>query len=247
MGLISCPKCGEAVSEKATVCPHCHEKISIYPVVMCGDCGTEYAASLAACPCCGNPNASVKKKKSRRKGMILVVIIGLLAAIGVLGTGIWQKAKERTYCSNVKAVTYTMLNGAAKAEAAGNLIKNVWYNTIYEKRDAETDPYTMKKGRFFDDFNDALDALFADESFKGNLSEIQTNQFEVINLMKQLKNPPKKYEEAYAAVRELYEDYSALTKAVISPTGSLNTFSERFSTYVNETVDAYEKVSVYLD
>lgn len=35
-----------------------------------------------------------------------------------------------------------MLDGAAKAENAGNLIKSVWYNAIYEERDTETDKYT---------------------------------------------------------------------------------------------------------
>lgn len=42
----------------------------------------------------------------------------------------------------MKYVSYTMLDGAAKAENAGNLIKSVWYNAIYEERDTETDKYT---------------------------------------------------------------------------------------------------------
>ena len=33
-----------------------------------------------------------------------------------------------------------MLEGASDAESSGNLIKKVWYNAIYEKRDIETDP-----------------------------------------------------------------------------------------------------------
>ena len=104
-----------------------------------------------------------------------------------------------------------MLDGVAKAENAGNLIKSVWYNAIYEERNSETD------------------------------------QSEVTNLMKQLKEPPKKYEEAYSVLKVYYDNYLKMTKIVTSPTGSLNTFSEDFNTYDNNTVDSYEKMKLYLD
>ena len=104
-----------------------------------------------------------------------------------------------------------MLDGAAKAENAGNLIKSVWYNAIYEERNSETD------------------------------------QSEVTNLMKQLKEPPKKYEEAYSVLKVYYDNYLKMTKIVINPTGSLNAFSEDFNTYDNNTVDSYEKMKLYLD
>lgn len=104
-------------------------------------------------------------------------------------------------------VSYTMLDGAAKAENVGNLIKSVWYNAIYEERVTETDKYTMKNGKFADDFNDALSNLFADENFIDIIYEIELNQSEVTGLMKKLKNPPKKYEEAYAMLKAYYDNY----------------------------------------
>ena len=105
----------------------------------------------------------------------------------------------------------------------------------------------MKNGKFVDDFNDALSELFADENFSNNISEIETNQYEVANLMKQLKEPPKKYEEAYSVLKVYYDNYLKMTKIVINPTGSLNAFSEDFNTYDNNTVDSYEKMKLYLD
>lgn len=144
-------------------------------------------------------------------------------------------------------VSYTMLDGAAKAENVGNLIKSVWYNAIYEERNSETDQYTMKNGKFVDDFNDAFSELFADENFNNSISEIKTNQSEVFDLMKQLKNPPKKYEEAYSVLKVYYDNYLKMTKIVINPAGSLNTFSEDFNTSDNNTVDSYEKMKLYLD
>lgn len=247
MGLTTCPKCGETISEKATVCPHCNSGVSKNNLIMCEDCKKEYDISMGTCPNCGCPNSAAKQKKKKHEGVIISIIVFALIVVSVLGIGILQKEKELDYYSNMEKVSFTMLDGAAKAENAGNLIKSVWYNAIYEERNSETDQYTMKSGKFVDDFNDALSELFADENFSNSISEIKTNQSQVVDLMKQLKNPPKKYEEAYSVLRAYYDNYLKMTKIVINPTGSLNTFSEDFNTYDNNTVDSYEKMKLYLD
>lgn len=247
MGLTTCPKCGETISEKATVCPHCNSDVSKNNLIMCEDCKKEYDISMRTCPNCGCPNSAVKQKQKKHKGVIISIIVFALIVVSILEIGISQKAKEREYYSNMETVSFTMLDGAAKAENAGNLIKSVWYNAIYEERNSETDQYTMKNGKFVDDFNHALSELFADENFSNNISEIVTNQSEVANLMKQLKEPPKKYEEAYSVLKVYYDNYLKMTKMVINPTGSLNTFSADFNTYDNNTVDSYEKMKLYLD
>ncbi|MDE6699365.1 MAG: zinc ribbon domain-containing protein [Lachnospiraceae bacterium] len=59
MSLITCPKCGEAISEKATVCPHCKFNLSQQNLIMCEECGTEYKIKLSACPNCGYPNSTI--------------------------------------------------------------------------------------------------------------------------------------------------------------------------------------------
>lgn len=189
------------------------------------------------------------KEKSRKKykGKIISIIVITLTVIGIFGYGFIQKVTQAEYYSNMENVCYTMLDGAAKAESAGNLINSVWYNAIYEQRDTETDKYTIINGEFVNDFNDALDNLFADEDFINSISEIELNQAEVTELMKKLKNPPKKYEEAYSLLKNYYNNYLKMTKSVISPTGSLKTFSEDFNTYDTDTVNAYEEIKLYLD
>ena len=44
-----------------------------------------------------------------------------------------------------------------------------------------------------------------------------------------------------------YDNYIKMTKSVISPTGSLQTFSEDFNTYDSDTVNSFEKMKLYLD
>lgn len=247
MGLTNCPNCGKTISEKAILCPHCKSAIVNSNLTVCEDCKKEYDATMAACPNCGCPNSYVKRKKKKHKSIIVSVIIFILLVVIALSIGVSQKVKELEYYTNMENVSYTMLDGAAKAETAGNLIKKVWNNAIYEKRDNETDPYTMKNGKFVDDFNDALSCLFANEDFSNSIYEIETNQSEVSELMKMLKNPPKKYEEAYSVLKSYYDNYLKMTNAVINPTGSLNTFSEDFNTYDSNTVDSYEKMKFYLE
>ena len=249
MGLVYCPKCGEEISDKAISCPHCNFAFSKQNIVKCEECGMEYESNLSACPKCGCPKPSFTEKtqKSKHKGIIISIISVALIAVFILGFSIMQKSKGLEYYSNMETVSFTMLDGAAKAETAGNLIKSVWYNSIYEKRDAETDKYTMKNGKFVDDFNDALSNLFADENFMNSISEIELNQSNVTDLMKKLRNPPTQYEEAYSVLKNYYDNYLQMTKLVINPTGSLQTFSEDFNTYDTDTVNAYEKMKLYLD
>lgn len=160
---------------------------------MCEECGTEYEIKLSTCPNCGCPNLTIeqKKQKKKQKGIIISVVVLALIAVCVFGFSILQKAKEAEYYSNMECVSYTMLDGAAKAENAGNLIKSVWYNAIYEERDTETDKYTMKNGEFVDDFNDALSNLFADGNFINSISEIELNQFRSYWFNEKTEKPSK--------------------------------------------------------
>ena len=177
----------------------------------------------------------MKEKKKKHTGLIIFIVV--LIGATVIGFGVVQNVKKAEYYSDMETISYTMLDGAAKAEDAGNLIKSVWHNAIFEERDAKTDKYTIENGKFVDDFNDALDNLFEDED----------NQSESTDLMRKLTSPPKKYEEAYSVLKVYYDNYLKMTNTVISPSGSLNTFSEDFNSYDTETVDSYQKMKLYLE
>lgn len=221
----TCPHCGETLmgiipeadSDKETV-------------LCCEECGSELPKDVTTCPNCGCPvpakaeeatqkvevtAVKLKVKQSTKKyamiAVIAVIAVIAIAVIGVIASNIHKSnlAREAAelsaeYASNIELVSYTMLTGAAKAEDAGNLIKKVWYNAIYEERDSETDKYTRPKGYFVSDFNEALSTLFSDTDFQSSISNIEDNQDTVASLMKQLKNPPEEHEEAYGALKEFY-------------------------------------------
>ena len=272
MALITCSNCGKEISDKAKACPQCGQPVVLTPAeveaadpVICQECGAEVPDGSESCPNCGCPVPEKEKpevpqkvevtsvnlpkmKANTKKYILLAVVVAAAVLIAVLvGTRASQKKQLETYEANLKTASSTMLRGAIKAEDAGNLIKSVWYNAIYEERDTKTDKYTRPNGYFLDDFNDALGNLFADSDFRSTISTIQSNQDSVARLMKELKNPPEEYEEAYEALKKYYDAYTALTNLVTNPSGSLQTFSQSFNSADSEVANRYGAMKMYLD
>ena len=185
----------------------------------------------------------------------LMTLSSALGGATVFGVNQYQKKKAaeeyaqrvEEYSDNLQLAAVTMLTGASDAESSANLIKQVWYNAIYEKRDDKTDKYTRPKGYFVYDFNDALGNLYADSSFSSKISSIEDNQDTVNGLMKKLKNPPDEYKDAYDAVSDLYDAYISLTNCATDPSGSLQTYSSTFNDADTNTLNAYKAMELYLD
>lgn len=194
-----------------------------------------------------NSNSSGKKK--RKKLLIIIAsIVAILAIAAATITVAYQNSieEEKVYAENMEEIIVDMLDGAAKAESAGSLFKDVWYNSIWEEHDKKTDKYTMKNGKFFDDFNDALSNLQSDPSFIKKINKIENRQQEVIEKMQKLSNPPKKYEAAHQTLQDYYDAFISFTNLVTTPNGSLNSFSEDFNKRDSEVLDQYAKMKPYL-
>lgn len=265
MAMIICPNCGEQISDRAKKCVHCGAVLITQEKIKCTECGAELEKGATECPNCGCPVEDMKiadkqekpqkvevtgvKVTKRVKIIIGIVVVALLAVVVTfLGINQYQKKKAiEEYADNLQLVTYSMLSGASEAETCGNLIKQVWYNAIYEESDDSTDKYTKPEGYFVSDFNDALGNLFLDTSFQSQISSIEDNQEVVSSLMKELKNPTEEYKEAYEAVSELYDAYVSLTNLVIDPSGSLQTYSTNFNDADTETLNCYNAMKLYLD
>lgn len=262
MALIKCPGCGKEISDKAAACPNCGTVFKVEPKKTCSECGAELEEGMRVCPNCGcpvqeehvDPSAPQKVEvtgvkiatKSKKK---IGAIIGLIIAIIVVGAGIFQVKKSRDikeYYSNLEDATITMLRGASTAEDVCNLTKKVWYNAIYEEKDSETDKYTKKSEYSFYDFNTALSNLFADSSFSKKISSLKTNQSEVNEKMKALKNPPDEYKEAYEKLSKFYDAYISFTNLAIDPSGSLQTYSNNVNDADSNTLNCYNAMKIYI-
>lgn len=269
MAMIKCPKCNEEISDKSTKCVHCGEVLVEEQKLFCEECGTELKKNAKVCPKCGCPVSKEEKNVPQQvevtkvklgggitKKTIIIGIVSILVIVGIIFGVVTinkkneeRKARELSeqYEENLSTITYKMLSGAAQAEDCGNKIKKVWSNTIWEDDDPETDKYTKKNGVFNDDFNDSLSTLFADPDFIKITDGVEQNQTEVNKLMKDMKNPPEEWEDAYKDLKDYYDDYLTLTNLCTNPSGSLQTYSSNFSNADTDTVNGYNKMKSYLD
>jgi len=270
MALIKCPDCGKEISDKAEKCIYCGKVFIQKAKIYCAECGAKIPDGANCCQVCGCPVGSenqtdsepqkvevtgIKITRKIRKfivtgaALLLIVVLALLIGTNMQKSKVASNAKKQgeEYQTNIEKAALLILTGAGEAESCGNLIKQVWYNAIYQERDEETDEYTMHNGLFVSDFNDALTALMSDASFSIRLRNIETNQKDLGTLMKELKNPPQEYKDAYSSLSKTYDAYLTFTNLVINPNGSLQTFSSNFNDADNETVNCYNALKIYLD
>ena len=232
-------------------------------LVKCKECGKEVSDKAESCPNCGCPISKkkikdniqkvkvVKEKKVKKKlAKWLIVVVSILILGGISAFLIIRevhKSDVNRYKANLSDINSTMLVGAARAESVASLIREVWYNTIWEESDSKTDKYTKKNGVFYDDFNDSLANLFADEDFLNDLDFIKENQKGVRTLMKELKNPPKEFEDIYQDLKDAYDAYYDMTELAINPAGNLNTYTQNFSDADSDYVKSYQIIKDFLD
>ena len=188
---------------------------------------------------------SKSTSKTRNKIFIIVGVIIIVSLVLFIVISSQSKNKAENYQKNLKTAAHTMLSGAIQAESCGNLTYKVWYNSIYEERNSETDAYTRPNGYFVSDFNIALQNLFDDTEYQSKIESIKSNRTEVQNLIKELNDPPKEYEDAYSSLLELYDAYIDLTNIAISPSGSLQTYSSDFSSADSTFSNCFDTISIY--
>lgn len=249
MAIIKCPHCGNDISDKAVKCVHCQADLVEKETKYCTECASELEDGEEYCPKCGCPveNKEENKEISRipipQKKMIMIGGVVILAIIFLVL--MMNMSKKNQYEKVLSEAAVIMSEGVDKAEKNGDLIKEVWYNAIYEESDIITDKYTKPYGYFVSDFNEALYNLFDDSVYQNDNSFLETNQEQMRDVMKKLENPPEEYRDAYQNIKECYNDYTMLTNIVLDPTGSYTTFSESYNSARDKAKSSIETVKMY--
>ena len=143
-----------------------------------------------------------------------------------------------------------MAEGAGKAETANILITDVWRNSIFQTADAETDKYTKANGgsgQFYDDFNDALASLYADQDFIEDLAEIYSLQSEAETMIKDLAKHPKSFDEEYSDFKDCYNLFVKFTDMSLTGEGSLNSFTDDHNELDKEIAGKLKELDIYFD
>lgn len=226
-------------------------------LIKCPECGASISDKAPACPSCGCP-VSVPKSPSSKKIPLKPVIFSCIALFTIILSVFFynQNQKERVrseYITNLNDAVSTMLDGASTAESVCNLTKAVWYNTIYEKSDKSTDPYTKISGKyslysrdFHSSFDTSISKLYASDSIKSDVANITLNRDAVSELMSNLSQPTSEFSTCYTSLLEMYDYYNRFTSLALSPTGSLQTYSDSFRELDSNFVASYDTIKTLI-
>lgn len=232
-----CQNCGKELSGSEKFCLFCGKS------VMDGDFeygdGTKDSNTANSFAFGVKENGSDKENPvfSRKiKRRIFVVIGAAICALVLLGIIVTNGISSHNYKKQLSKAYETIKSGAELAKSYATLESKVWWNCIHENTSSETDIYTKNEyGRFYSDFNDALASFYSGESL--TRGAVSVNVEKVDRVMPKLKKHPKKFEEEYETLRELYVAYSDLTDLVLGDTShSLNSFTEA----LNEAISNYK-------
>ena len=104
-----------------------------------------------------------------------------------------------------------------------------------------------ESGAFYEDFNDALDNLFRDKAFVQDCADLQSNRDDVAARIRNLKNPPDEWRDAYNDLLLYYDAYYDFTDLAIYPQYSLSEFMEFFDDYDGEALKRFDRMKLYFD
>lgn len=217
----------------------------------CINCGTETNGNF--CPTCGmrvsdfNENASragAGKKSSKAIVVIVSVIVVIAIAAGiVVCLSAYKQMIENQYADNLDSFMVEVTSGAVEAETQGNLVAAVWYDAIWGNT-AEEDTYKYVAGAA--DFDEALENLYLDEDFQVKSATLNDKRNAAYELMLELQEPPDKYKACYDLTLELYSQYSMLIDLVTCPTGSYNSYSEKFEELDTQVAELCGKLNTMI-
>ena len=184
-----------------------------------------------------------ESNKSSVKKIVLVIILIIIG--GVISVLYFVNEKTTTY-NKFCELYNTIIQGSAEAETTNNLICNVWHNAILNIDDEKTDKYTKdENGKFYENFNDALDSLYRDQAFISKIENIYNQQSYAKNLIQDLLKHSKSFDEEYRDFKECYNLFLKFTDMSISPNGSLKTFSESYNELDEKIADKIKELNIY--
>lgn len=245
MALINCPECAKEISDKVKACPHCG-----YPLI------EEVASKPEDNPQQVEITSINLQKQINWKPYVIALLIILVGVAIFLTYNHLQKVQAQrdyelafnAYIDDLLLLRITVISGGAKAEELTNLTAKVWANSIYEDSDPETDKYTRINGtgRFYDDFNKALQNLFTSPSTKLAISDIEDTQDLAKEIVGRLQSPPEGLEKSYDIASNMYASFLSFTNFAINPSGSLQTFNQERRSKSEALLSDYNKLEAVI-
>lgn len=263
---IKCSACGEFIVAGGKFCPNCGNKITsnfssrtetelekdsgnpqneeIENPVPTAETSEDVISPEAADEL---PGSNKPEKKKHKKLIFVILIIIILLIVIILAASGSKNSKLQTleteaaeikeynrYVDYLNAIYGDSYSAAADAEDVCVLTANVWYDAIYGDSDEDTEQYVEGA----DDFNEAIQNVYADEDVQETLDEIEEKQETLAYYIQALQDCPEELSSAYSAALETYTTFNDLAEFALSPSGNYTTYIESESDKIDDYVSA---------
>lgn len=121
------------------------------------------------------------------------------------------------------------------------------YATVWEDTIDSGDFGNEVNGEIVYDFNDAILNQYVYFTENGQIDEMRKNQDKVKDRMKDLKNPPAKYEKAYDHMVNMYASFKLYTGLGMEPDGSLQSYNEKSQEAYDDFEGELDKVEAVIE
>ncbi|WP_373899153.1 zinc ribbon domain-containing protein [Haloimpatiens sp. FM7315] len=232
-----CSKCGSENSDESLFCNRCGAKLvetnnAVIDKEEVKQDTIEDKESNAE-----KSELNVKNKKITKNKIILTMISILIIAGCFVGYKYYDNHKKteeakkyhEKYELTFAKTTLDILTETCAAQLMCSQISDTWRNAIDSS---------------YKDFNTEIANQQKQWQDKGVLKERETAKNNIEKNMKELRNPPKDYEEAYKLFVDLYSIYGQVYSQAISPQGSIITYNQDVNQKSSEFSQIYDKIKV---
>lgn len=163
--------------------------------------------------------------KLEKKHLIIGVSVVVLCVVMCVGWHFYSVNKFEKNATEFKARTSSLL--LPMSFVLDDYQKN-WRSAIFDKEAYDETGFS----RYCSDFNTAIS--WRKEAMKHLTNLIGTYLYDIEDLLKEMDNPPSKYEKVYDKFVTIYNNLYKLKKQCQSPEGSLQTFSQNINDLVSD-------------
>ena len=231
MALIQCPYCGDEISDRAQVCPHCNRDLTYSTGWQrCSECGAVLSGGESVCHSCGCPTgvqqteqtypAEVPEKTAAPKRTMVYLLV--LAVIAAAVFGVYKSHQSHVYYGAMDEINDILAKGIEELNYTADQLRLVGFNAVFSVYSEETDGYTCPDGQFVT-LPEALENLYAEPEFHRHLTKLSVYTDELRQLRKQVKGLtliPREWQEYTEYELELVDVFMEGSMLVCNPRGT---------------------------
>lgn len=235
MALIKCTDCKKKISDSVEICPNCGKKLTQEDKII------------------GFSKIQSGRKKKRYILIISSIIFLVLIIFSFLFVNYIQnkEGEKKNKLEKIKIEKMKDIKNRAKEYTKNieiiykeekeiyNKMVSIWYNSVYEIDDKETDEYTKEKGKFVG--MDKAIEKFGNSNFLKKKADVIFEKMEKANLQTEETKKIYKYvvdvKEIYELLKKASESANKYMDKVNNPTGM------NYESYMNQCTELETELS----